>query len=113
MPCKHLVSKRAASAFQAGSQKGWLWRSRLGSVFVFPMIAVLLVIAGLHSSLRLFAQGSRPSSVEFTNVTASAGITFVHYRGNEGIPINLEIFGPGVCVADFDGDGFPDIYFVN
>ena len=113
MPCKHLVSKRAASAFQAGSQRGWLRRSRLGSVFAFPIIALPLVIAGLHPSPRLFAQDSRPSSVEFTNVTASAGITFVHYRGNEGIPINLEIFGPGVCVADFDGDGFPDIYFVN
>lgn len=77
------------------------------------MIAALLVIAVVHPSPRLFAQDTRPSSVEFTNVTASAGITFVHYRGNEGIPTNLEIFGPGVCVADFDGDGFPDIYFVN
>lgn len=34
-------------------------------------------------------------------------------RANEGIPINLETFGPDVCVADFDGDGFQDIYFVN
>jgi hypothetical protein len=27
--------------------------------------------------------------------------------------INREEFGPGVCVADFDGDGWQDIHFVN
>ena len=57
--------------------------------------------------------GVRPPVVQFTNATATAGINFVHFRGNEGIPINREIFGPGVCVADFDSDGYQDIYFVN
>ena len=59
------------------------------------------------------AQASPPSPVHFTNATAASGIKFVHFRGNDGIPINREIFGPGVCVADYDGDGYQDIYFVN
>jgi len=54
-----------------------------------------------------------PNSIQFADATAAAGIRFVHLRGNDGIPTNLEIFGPGVCVADYDGDGFQDIYFVN
>jgi hypothetical protein len=54
-----------------------------------------------------------PTSVRFTDITAAAGIKFVHFKGNNGISINREEFGPGVCVADFDGDGWQDIYFVN
>ncbi len=69
--------------------------------------------AGLNCTTNTHAQASRPASIQFTNVTGPSGIKFVHYRGNDGIPINREIFGPGVCVADFDGDGLPDIYFVN
>src|SRR6202521_1969696 len=80
---------------------------------VFCALLLTMMAAGLICTVHLHAQAPRPSSIQFTNVTAAAGIKFIHFRGNDGIPINREIFGPGVCVADFDGDGFPDIYFVN
>ncbi len=56
---------------------------------------------------------SQEKPIQFTNVTRTAGIRFTHFKGNKGTSINLEEFGPGVCVADFDGDGWQDIYFVN
>ena len=79
----------------------------------YSALLLTAMVAGLTGIAHLHAQVPRPNSIQFTNVTTAAGIRFTHFRGNDGIPINREIFGPGVCVADFDGDGFPDIYFVN
>src|SRR4051794_28456571 len=62
---------------------------------------------------QVFAQEGGKTEIQFTNVSAKAGINFRHFKGNDGISINREEFGPGVCVADFDGDGWQDIYFVN
>jgi enediyne biosynthesis protein E4 len=77
------------------------------------VLRILLFLAILKTSTNLYAQ-SRPSdSIEFTNVVAAAGIKFTHFKGNKGVSINREEFGPGVCAADFDGDGWQDIYFVN
>src|SRR6266478_1811879 len=49
----------------------------------------------------------------FIDVTAAATIEFSHLKGNLGVATILEEAGPGVCVADYNGDGWPDIYFVS
>src|SRR5438874_596858 len=80
--------------------------------FVSPCL-VLLSLAMRMAIARVHAQTAQVGPIHFTNVTTAAGIKFVHFRGNDGIPINREIFGPGVCLADYNGDGYQDIYFVN
>jgi hypothetical protein len=89
---------------------------------IFSQRGLVCFLGLLVAMIRFFLPQAAPGSqaeipheptIQFTNVTQAAGIKFVHYRGNNGIPINLEIFAPGVCVADFDGDGFQDIYFTN
>ena len=86
---------------------------RLCGVWLGPIL--LLAISGLWLIFQSTssAQNARPPVIQFSNVTESAGIKFKHFKGNKGISINREEFGPGVCVADFDGDGWQDIYFVN
>src|SRR5438874_618782 len=74
---------------------------------------LLLVLRTIFRERNVFADVAASSSVSFTNITDSAGIKFVHFKGNNGISINREEFGPGVCVGDFDGNGWQDIYFVN
>src|SRR5215469_1555017 len=57
---------------------------------------------------------SRPSGpIRFTDVTAQAGIHFKYNSGAYGKKLLPETMGPGVCVIDYDNDGWPDILFVN
>jgi hypothetical protein len=57
---------------------------------------------------------ARPSGpVTFTDVTAQAGIHFKHTSGAYGAKYLPETMGSGVCVLDYDNDGWQDIFFVN
>ncbi len=57
---------------------------------------------------------ARPSGpITFTDVTAQAGIHFKHNNGAFGAKYLPETMGSGVCVLDYDNDGWQDILFVN
>jgi hypothetical protein len=74
---------------------------------------ILCALALLPPPQPLIGDEPPVASVQFSNVTRAAHIEFSHYKGSNGTSTILEEAGPGVCVADFDGDGFQDIYFVN
>jgi hypothetical protein len=54
-----------------------------------------------------------PSTIQFQDVTKSAGITFTHYSGAFGKKYLPETLGPGVAFIDYDGDGWQDLFFAN
>jgi len=65
-------------------------------------------------SLDWAAKPSRPSGpIEFTDVTAQAGIHFKHNSGAFGKKYLPETMGSGVCFLDYDNDGWQDILLVN
>ena len=68
------------------------WRKFPGSL----LFARVFLLAGFFLAIRTQSQ-EKP--ILFTNVTHAAGIKFTHFKGNKGTSINLEEFGPGVCVA--------------
>jgi len=49
----------------------------------------------------------------FTDITAAAGITFVHVNGATGDKLLPETMGGGVGFWDYDNDGDEDLLFVN
>src|SRR5271169_1407972 len=60
------------------------------------------------------AMSSRPSGpIHFTDITAQAGIHFKHNSGAFGQKYLPETMGSGVCVLDYDNDGWQDILLVN
>jgi hypothetical protein len=57
---------------------------------------------------------ARPTGpVTFTDITAKAGIHFRHSSGAFGEKYLPETMGSGVCIIDYDNDGWQDILFVN
>jgi enediyne biosynthesis protein E4 len=52
-------------------------------------------------------------SPSFTDVTAAAGIKFVHNSGRAGKKFLPETLGSGCAFIDLDGDGWPDILMIN
>ncbi|MDV6031017.1 MAG: CRTAC1 family protein [Phycisphaera sp. RhM] len=52
-------------------------------------------------------------TVKFTDITAEAGIDFVHNNGAVGDKLLPETMGGGTAIFDYDNDGDQDILFVN
>jgi hypothetical protein len=90
--------------------------------------AACLLSNGWAGAFRLKAQTTKPEgrgthapkaaaapsgAARFADVTARAGITFVHASAATPEKYMFETFGAGVAWIDFDSDGFVDLYFVN
>ena len=58
------------------------------------------------------AAGTAANSIQFTDVTAAAGITFRHNSGAFGKKYLPETMGSGVAFLDVDKDGWQDLFFV-
>jgi hypothetical protein len=54
-----------------------------------------------------------PPAIPFTDITAAAGIDFVHVTGAYGDKLIPETMGSGLAFFDYDNDGDPDLYLAN
>ena len=83
------------------------------AVFFLTLIALISILISTPPAILGF-QAKRPSGpIQFTDVTAQAGIHFKHNNGAFGKKYLPETMGGGVCVFDYDNDGWQDILFVN
>ncbi len=67
-----------------------------------------------YATVRPFAPVARRAApaIPFADVTASSGIAFVHDSGASERVFLPETMGAGVAIFDHDGDGLPDLLFV-
>jgi enediyne biosynthesis protein E4 len=72
-------------------------------------VACVAILTGLGVT----AAPSPATKVRFTDVTAQAGIKFVHNAGKSGKKYLPETLGSGAAFFDADGDGWIDILLVN
>jgi hypothetical protein len=73
----------------------------------------VLVPAVVAGSVLILTGRAQEAPVLFDDVTARAGITFVHQSAATPDKYMMETFGSGVAWIDIDNDGFQDLFFVN
>ena len=74
---------------------------------------ILAAGVALLAWLGVAAAPPSASKVQFTDVTAQAGIKFVHNAGKSGKKYLPETLGSGAAFFDVDGDGWMDVLLVN
>jgi hypothetical protein len=91
-------------AVAGGAATWWFWGR--------PALPVVVETKLSLPAKRQLPQVSVPE-IPFTDITAEAGIDFIHQRGAAGDKLLPETMGSGCAFFDFDGDGDQDLLFAN
>src|SRR5213082_345227 len=119
--CDHRTTTTSASRFTNIARRARLHRPRRPSVrgrraqadsdsMRRPFVTIFLIVA---AAVACGAVAGNPPSVAFTDVTAAAGLRFVHNNGAFGSKYLPETLGSGCLFLDADGDGWQDILLIN
>ncbi len=106
----------------------------VGKAFRWSVIALVVLVAAVVGGI-IYAQRTKPKAapqvtqitaptaaapktveipkVKFTDITASAGISFTHFNSASAEKLLPETMGAGVAFFDFDNDGDQDLLFIN
>jgi hypothetical protein len=76
-------------------------------------VGIVVTGAAILCGMAVTAATSPGNNVQFTDVTAHAGIKFVHNAGKSGKKYLPETIGSGAAFFDADGDGWIDVLLVN
>ncbi|HEY4733313.1 MAG: CRTAC1 family protein [Gemmatimonadaceae bacterium] len=88
------------------------------AIMAIPFLAAMLLAMRLDRGTSRAASDAAHPGFALRDETSAAGIHFVHHRPTfdrkiAAIEPHVAALGASVSVADFDGDGKPDLYFTN
>jgi enediyne biosynthesis protein E4 len=88
------------------------------AIVAIPFVAAILAAVRLDSGPVLASADATRPGFALHDETAAVGIHFVHHRPTfdpkiANIEPHVAALGASVSVTDFDGDGWPDLYFTN
>jgi hypothetical protein len=88
------------------------------AIIAIPFFGAIALAARLNSGSILTPADPGHPGFTLTDATAASGIRFVHQRPTfdpkiANVEPHVAALGAGVSVTDFDGDGWPDLYFTN
>jgi hypothetical protein len=101
LPESHHLPTAGAVGYFLLPLRVWIRRVKLAA----PLLAAAMCV--------LAGQAPKMSPVVFTDVTAKAGIHFIHNAGRTGKKYLPETLGAGCAFFDADGDGWQDILLIN
>jgi hypothetical protein len=76
----------------------------------------LALVAAACAALAASHESKAPAlvpAIHFSDVTAVSGLDFQHSYGDRRLDNIIEGTGTGVCVFDYNNDGYLDVYFPN
>lgn len=89
-------------------------------VYLIPAALILLLVVfsrqhnpapGLvQSAVAQIPQYEAPQPVRFVEMALSKGLSFEHQRRAKGVNSIVDTYGNGLCVLDFDNDGYEDLF---
>jgi len=93
----------------------YAWTISRRTIVGRPNSLIAIVLFSLFPQHASFAQPPDPATAtlpQLVDITASTGIHFEHLSTSDQRYI-VEAMSGGVALIDYDGDGYPDIYFTN
>ena len=101
-------------------------RSLIGLAVIAGIVIVTIIVLRRETATLEVVVDKNPSDIEplnvvapdlpvvrFTDITAAAGIDFVHFNGATGEKLLPETMGGGCAFFDYDNDGDADLLLVN